>query len=136
MSGLGSYLNVRFGSGCFFCCLLWEGWSGSGFLARSYPCLPQPFPRETDLRGGFSWGFRFCDGAPASVEAGDLARAMEDGHRAVPIFENPDGGFDKMMPVRAWRDLQVQLVVGDAIGKRPTRTTFLLDWASAGCFIG
>src|ERR1700690_3295697 len=42
---------------------------------------------------------------PARMEAGDLARSVEQGDGAVPVFEHPDGALGEMMPVAVGRNL-------------------------------
>src|SRR5271163_2193004 len=42
---------------------------------------------------------------PVRMEAGDLARSVEQGDGAVPVFEHPDGALGEMMPVAVRRNL-------------------------------
>src|SRR5260370_37139153 len=58
-----------------------------------------------------------CDieGASFLIEAGEAARAVEDGEQAVGIFVHAHGGADVVMAVALGWNLQGAPVVGDAI---------------------
>src|ERR1700727_1313228 len=113
MSGLGSSSNVRFRTFCFWLLsYLWAGWAGSGRLARRCPRRP-PVGREADLRDELFLGLRPLVRGPVRMEAGDLARSVEQGDGAVPVFEHPDGALGEMMPVAVGRDLQGTALVAD-----------------------
>src|ERR1700677_2519093 len=104
MSGLGSSSNVRFRTFCFWLLsYLWAGWAGLGRLARSCPRHPQA-RREADLRGRLFLGLLFVRSS-VRMEAGDLARTMEQGDGAVEIFEHPDGALGEVMSVPVGRNL-------------------------------
>ena len=47
--------------------------------------------------------------------AGDFARAVEQGHGVIPIFEHPELGPGEMMPVLALWNLQDTAVIADRI---------------------
>jgi hypothetical protein len=49
------------------------------------------------------------------MEAGDLARSVEQGNGAVPVFEHPDGALGEMMSVAVGRNLQATAVVADGV---------------------
>ena len=49
------------------------------------------------------------------MEAGDLARSVEQGDGAVPVFEHPDGALGEMMPVAVGRNLQTTALVADGV---------------------
>ena len=57
----------------------------------------------------------FSEKNAVSVVAADAARPMEDGERAVGIDVDLDPRLDEVRPHRAFRDLQLQRAVGDAI---------------------
>src|ERR1700677_3538927 len=61
--------------------------------------------READLRGKLFLGLRPVVWGPVRMEAGDLARSVEQGDGAVPVFEHPDGALGEMMPVAVGRNL-------------------------------
>src|SRR3984885_11433505 len=62
---------------------------------------------------------------PVRMEAGDLARSVEQGDGAVPVFEHPDGALGEMMPVPIGRDLQATSLVADGVVQ--PGDTLLLD---------
>src|ERR1700689_2197438 len=93
---------------------LGAGWAGSGRLARSCPRRPQA-RREADLRGKLFLCLRLFLRGSVRMEAGDFARAVEQGDGAVPIFEHADGALGEMMPVAVGRDLQATALVSDGV---------------------
>src|SRR5208282_5594254 len=103
MSGLGSFLNVRFGLAAFSAAHLWAGWSGSGPIGPGAVQAVHRRRREMDLRDCFSLGLSGFVEASVLVIARDFARAVEQGDGAVPIFEHPDFAFGEVMPVAALR---------------------------------
>src|SRR5271155_2715631 len=115
MSGLGSSSNVRFGTFCFW--LLSPCGRGGQVRAvwpRSCPRRPQA-RREADLRGKLFLGLRLFVQGSVRREAGDLARPVEQGDAAVPIFEHANGALGEVMPVPVGRDLQAAALVSDGV---------------------
>ena len=94
--------------------------SGSSFLFRLWDCGQRgalsTFPqacRRADLGGVFR-----VIGLPERsflVVAADAARSMKDGVGAVGVDVDLDPRLDEMGPHRAFRDLELQRAVGDAI---------------------
>src|ERR1700677_1365937 len=87
-----------------FCPTCGRGGQVRAVWSRSCPRRPQA-RREADLRSKLFLGLRALVWGPVRMEAGDLARSVEQGDGAVPVFEHPDGALGEMMPVAVGRNL-------------------------------
>src|SRR5271170_4793750 len=99
MSVLGSSSNVRFRPSCScFCPTCGRGGQVRAVWTRSCPRRPQA-RREADLRGKLFLGLRLFVQGSVRMKASDLARSVEQGDGAVPIFEYADGALGEVMSV-------------------------------------
>src|SRR5271169_2125693 len=115
MSGLGSSSNVRFRTFCFcFCPTCGRGGQVRAVWRRSCPRRPQA-RREADLRDKLFLGLRLFVQVSVRMEAGDLARSVEQRDGPVPVFEHPDGALGEMMSVAVGRNLQATTLVADGV---------------------
>ena len=64
------------------------------------------------------------------MKPGNFPGAVENGDGPVPIFEDSHIGFDEVMSVRAFRDLQHKTLIANAIVGRDD--AFLLDAQDIG----